>query len=79
MGQKVKPNAYRIGITLPWQNRWFFKKSLRYFLEEDFRIREYLHEKVLQAGIASIEIERSASMRAMSASTPGRSSTRMRR
>lgn len=58
MGQKVKPNAYRIGITLPWQNRWFFKKSLRYFLEEDFRIREYLRSKVLQAGIAGIEIER---------------------
>ena len=58
MGQKVNPNAYRIGITLPWQNRWFFKKSLRYFIEEDFRIREYLRSKVLQAGIASIEIER---------------------
>ena len=60
MGQKVKPNAYRIGITLPWQNRWFYKKSLRYFLEEDFRIREYLRSKVLQAGIAGIEIERTS-------------------
>ncbi|MFH0806420.1 MAG: 30S ribosomal protein S3 [Candidatus Brennerbacteria bacterium] len=60
MGQKVKPNAFRIGITLPWQNRWFFKKSLRYFLEEDFRIREYLRSKVLQAGIAGIEIERTS-------------------
>lgn len=60
MGQKVNPNSYRIGITLPWQNRWFFKKSLQYFLEEDFRIREYLREKVLQAGIAGIEIERTS-------------------
>jgi small subunit ribosomal protein S3 len=60
MGQKVNPNAFRIGITLPWQNRWFFKKSLRYFLEEDFYIREYLREKVLQAGIAGIEIERTS-------------------
>lgn len=60
MGQKIKPNAFRIGVTLPWQNRWFFKKGLRYFLEEDYRIREYLRGKVLQAGIASIEIERTA-------------------
>lgn len=60
MGQKVKPNAYRIGITLPWQNRWFYKKGLRYFFEEDFRIREYLRGKVLQAGIAGIEIERTS-------------------
>ncbi|MBI2278581.1 MAG: 30S ribosomal protein S3 [Candidatus Brennerbacteria bacterium] len=60
MGQKVKPNAYRIGISLPWQNRWFYHKNLRYFLEEDFHIRRYLREKVLQAGIASIEIERTS-------------------
>lgn len=60
MGQKIKPNAFRIGITLPWQNRWFYKKGLRYFFEEDFRIREYLRTKVLQAGIASIEIERTS-------------------
>lgn len=60
MGQKVKPNAYRIGITLPWQNRWFYKKTLRRFLEEDLRIREYLRKKVLAAGIAAIEIERTA-------------------
>lgn len=60
MGQKVNPNSYRIGITLPWQNRWFFKKGLRHFFEEDFRIREYLKSKVLQAGIAGIEIERTS-------------------
>ncbi len=73
MGQKVKPNAYRIGITLPWQNRWFYKKGLRYFFEEDFRIREYLRSKVLQAGIASIEIERtSAALRvSIRAGRPG--------
>jgi len=58
MGQKIKPNAFRIGISLPWQNRWFYRQNLRYFLEEDFRIREYLRGKVLQAGIAGIEIER---------------------
>lgn len=73
MGQKVKPNAYRIGITLPWQNRWFYRKNLRHFLEEDFRIREYLRGKILQAGIAGIEIERtSATLRVtVRAARPG--------
>lgn len=58
MAQKIKPNAYRIGITKPWQSRWFFKKSLKYYLQEDVLIREIIKEKILQAGIAGIEIER---------------------
>lgn len=58
MAQKVQPNSYRIGITLPWMSRWFFKKSNIYFLEEDNLIREIIREKILAAGIAGIEIER---------------------
>ncbi len=58
MAQKIKPNALRLGITLPWNSRWFFKKSLNFYIEEDHRIREVVREKILAAGIASIEIER---------------------
>lgn len=58
MAQKVKPNALRLGITKDWQNRWFFKKPLRYFLEEDLLIRTLTEKKVLAAGLAGIEIER---------------------
>lgn len=58
MAQKIKPNTFRIGITMPWANRWFFKKSQNYFLEEDHGIREKIKKEILQAGIASIEIER---------------------
>ncbi len=58
MAQKIKPNAFRIGITLPWVSRWFPKKQVRFFLEEDQIIRKIVHEKILAAGIASIEIER---------------------
>lgn len=58
MAQKIKPNALRLGITLSWNSRWFFKKSLNFYIEEDHRIREVVREKILAAGIASIEIER---------------------
>lgn len=58
MAQKINPNTFRLGITLGWQNKWFFKKSLKYFLEEDELIRKIATKKVLHAGIAGIEIER---------------------
>ncbi len=58
MAQKIKPNTLRLGITLPWESRWFYKKTLAFFLEEDHLIREIIREKILAAGIAGIEIER---------------------
>ncbi|MGC9610953.1 MAG: 30S ribosomal protein S3, partial [Minisyncoccia bacterium] len=58
MAQKIKPNSYRLGINVPWSSRWFFKKNLRYLLQEDEMIRKIIREKILAAGIAAIEIER---------------------
>ncbi len=58
MAQKINPKSFRLGLTIPWSNRWFFKKNLRYFIEEDFLIRNLIREKILVAGIAAIEIER---------------------
>ncbi len=58
MAQKIKPNTLRLGITLPWNSRWFFKKSMNFFLEEDYLIRKVVRKKILAAGIASIDIER---------------------
>ncbi len=58
MAQKIRPNSYRLGINVPWSSRWFFKKSLRFLLEEDELIRKVIKEKISAAGIASTEIER---------------------
>ncbi|KKU90906.1 MAG: 30S ribosomal protein S3 [Candidatus Jorgensenbacteria bacterium GW2011_GWA1_48_11] len=58
MAQKIKPNSFRLGITLPWSSRWFPKRSLRFFLEEDHLVRQIVKEKILAAGIHSVEIER---------------------
>src|SRR3989344_2742913 len=58
MAQKIKPNAFRLGITIPWASRWFFKRASRYFLEEDELIRKIIRAKILVSGIAAIDIER---------------------
>lgn len=58
MAQKSKPTAIRLGITVPWSSRWFLKKDNKLFIEEDYVIREVIRKKILQSGIASIEIER---------------------
>lgn len=60
MAQKTKPNSFRLGITQNWSSQWFFKRSLRFFIEEDHVIRKIVREKILQAGIASIDIERAS-------------------
>ncbi len=58
MAQKIKPNAYRLGVTIPWSSRWFLKKSNKFFVEEDHMIRGIINASILQAGIAAIDIER---------------------
>jgi len=50
----------RIGITAPWVSRWFFTKAQKFFVEEDVVIREIINERIMHAGIANIEIERTA-------------------
>ena len=62
MAQKINPNAFRLGITVPWSNRWFFKRSFRFFIEEDHLIRKIVKQKILQSGVAVIEIERTGEM-----------------
>ncbi|HXF43898.1 MAG TPA: 30S ribosomal protein S3 [Candidatus Paceibacterota bacterium] len=58
MAQKTKPNALRLGVTTKWSSQWFFRKDRRFFLQEDELIRKVVKRKILQAGIAGIEIER---------------------
>ena len=59
MGQKVHPKIFRIGTTQNWQSKWYAKKDYAKFLEQDIKIRKYLKKKLKDAGLASIEIERS--------------------
>jgi small subunit ribosomal protein S3 len=61
MGQKVNPHGLRVGIIKDWDSRWFAdKKNFSDYLVEDYKIREYIKEKLFIAGISRTEIERSA-------------------
>jgi small subunit ribosomal protein S3 len=59
MGQKVNPNGFRLGITTEWTSKWIAdRKDYAGYIHEDRRIREYLRERVRNAGVSSIDITR---------------------
>ena len=58
MAQKTKPDSLRLGINKPWSSQWFFRRSRRFFLEEDEIIRKLTRGKILASGVAGIDIER---------------------
>ena len=60
MGQKVNPVGLRLGINRTWDSRWFADKEYGSLLHEDVRIREYIEEKLSQAGVSRVVIERPA-------------------
>lgn len=60
MGQKVHPIGFRLGINRTWDSRWFAGKQYSDFVIEDYNIRKFLKERVSQAGVSKIEIERAA-------------------
>ena len=59
MGQKVNPTGLRLGINRTWDSRWYAgKKEYGKLLQEDIKIREHLSERLKQAGVSRIVIER---------------------
>ena len=61
MGQKVNPHGLRVGIIKDWDSRWFAdKKNFGDSLVEDYNLRVFLKNKLFQAGVEKIEIEKFA-------------------
>jgi small subunit ribosomal protein S3 len=61
VGQKVCPTGLRIGIIENWRSRWYAdKKTFGKYLVEDQKIRKFVKKNYEFAGIALIEIERTA-------------------
>ncbi|MEO8400635.1 MAG: 30S ribosomal protein S3 [Gammaproteobacteria bacterium] len=61
MGQKVHPIGIRLGIVKDWASRWYApSKDFADTLCADIKVREYLNEKLAQAGISRIQIDRPA-------------------
>ena len=60
MGQKVNPISLRLGVNRTWDSRWYADDSFTDYLHEDKKIRKFLKDKLAQAGISRIIIERPA-------------------
>ena len=61
MGQKVNPEGLRVGVIKDWNSKWYAdSKHFGDYLVEDHKIREYIKKKLYVAGIAKIEVERTA-------------------
>jgi len=59
LGRKVHPLGFRLGIIKDWQARWYATgEEYADLLQEDLDIRQLIREKMAQAGISKIEIER---------------------
>jgi small subunit ribosomal protein S3 len=61
MGQKVNPIGFRLQIRRDWESRWYAdKKEFGLLLEEDYKIRSYLHKRLRYAAVPRIFIERAS-------------------
>jgi small subunit ribosomal protein S3 len=60
VGQKVNPNGFRLGIIKPWHARWYADKGYMQLVQEDREIRELILTRHTNAGVASVDIDRSA-------------------
>jgi len=60
MGQKVNPYGIRLGINKTWSSRWFSKNEYTKLLHQDLKIKNYVQNKLKNASISKINIERAA-------------------
>ncbi|MCX7712568.1 MAG: 30S ribosomal protein S3 [Chthoniobacterales bacterium] len=59
MGQKVNPIGFRLAVNRDWRSRWYApKKDFANFVIADYKIRELLKNKLKQAAVSKIIIER---------------------
>lgn len=58
MGNKIRPDSYRLGINRGWVLRLFARKSFKNYLEDNVLIRKIINQKISLAGIDKIDIER---------------------
>jgi small subunit ribosomal protein S3 len=58
MGQKVHPEAMRVGYIHDWKSTWFNEKEFSDYLLEDIHIREHIENKLAHAGLSSITIKK---------------------
>ena len=42
MGRRFTPIRFRLGVSTDWKSKWFSNKDYVDFVNEDWRIRDYL-------------------------------------
>ncbi len=61
MGNKVNPIGLRLGVNRTWDSRWYADRGeYGKLLHEDIKIREYIKDRLAQAGVSRVVIERPA-------------------
>ena len=60
MGQKVHPEAIRVGYIHDWKSNWFSERNFAEYLAEDVRVRKHITDKLSHAGLADITIRKDA-------------------
>jgi small subunit ribosomal protein S3 len=61
MGQKVHPTGIRLGIVTDYTSKWYAdSKEYANYLNSDIKVREFLKQKLSQASVSKIQIERTA-------------------
>ncbi len=61
MGQKVHPIGFRIGVIREPDSRWYVhKKQYPALLENDFKIRKFISDRIGKGVISRVDIERAA-------------------
>jgi small subunit ribosomal protein S3 len=58
LGQKTNPIGLRLGINKTWASNWFDEKNFSEKLKEDLLLRRYIRQRLQNAGVANILIER---------------------
>ncbi len=58
MGQKVHPYSFRLGVATDWKSKWFTQREYAAFVNEDWRIRDYLTKELVRGALSRIDIER---------------------
>ena len=61
MGQKIHPTGFRLAVTKNWASRWYANSSkFATMLNEDIKVRDFLKQKLANASVGRVVIERPA-------------------
>ncbi|MBK1734953.1 30S ribosomal protein S3 [Halorhodospira abdelmalekii] len=61
MGNKTHPTGFRLGVTEDWRSMWYAdSKRFGEYLYTDLQVRDFIRERLKNASVSRIQIERPA-------------------